>query len=82
MKDLSGKMVVVLVGSIISLLVILATMGATFATPEGVSKQIVLESPYVKDRSLILYRLKQIEGKQDEILKHFRASKRFVPALE
>ena len=76
MKDWSGKLVTVLVGSFLSLLVLLSTMGATFQTEEAVSKQIKLESPYVQDRSLILYRLEQIEKKQDEILK------RLVPAVQ
>ena len=68
MKEWSGKVVTVLVGSILSLLVLLCTMGAAFQTEEAVSKQIVLESPYTKDRSLILYRLEQIEKKLDRLL--------------
>jgi len=75
-KNWNGRLLATLIGCIVSLLVLLATMGATFATPEGVSKQIELESPYVKDQSLILYRLEQIEKKQDEILK------RLVPVPE
>lgn len=51
-----------------SLLVLVATMGATFPTRTAVSKQISLESPYVKDQSLILYRLEQIEKKLDRLL--------------
>ena len=74
MKDWSGKLVTVAVGGLISSLVLLSTLGATFQTEEAVSKQILLESPYVQDRSLIIYRLEQIEKKQDEILK------RLVPA--
>ena len=76
MRDWSGKLVTVLVGSLLSVLVLLCTMGAAFQTEEAVSKQIRLESPYVKDQPLILYRLQQIEEKQDEILK------RLVPASE
>jgi len=68
MKDWSGKVVTVLVGSVLSLLVLLCTMGAAFQTEEAVSKQIVLESPYTKDRSLILFRLEQIEKKLDQLL--------------
>jgi len=68
MKDWSGKVVTVLVGSILSLLVLLCTMGAAFQTEEAVSKQIKLESPYTKDRSLILFRLEQIEKKLDRLL--------------
>lgn len=68
MKDWSGKVVTVLVGSVLSLLVLLCTMGAAFQTEEAVSKQIVLESPYTKDRSLILFRLEQIEKKLDRLL--------------
>lgn len=68
MKDWSGKVVTVLVGSVLSLLVLLCTMGAAFQTEEAVSKQIELESPYTKDRSLILYRLEQIEKKLDQLL--------------
>jgi hypothetical protein len=69
MKDISGRLTATLAGCIVSLLVLLATMGATFATPDDVSKQISLESPYVQDRTLVLYRLEQIEKKQDEILR-------------
>ena len=68
MKDWSGKVVTVLVGSLLSLLVLLCTMGAAFQTEGAVSKQIELESPYTKDRSLILYRLEQIEKKLDQLL--------------
>ena len=68
MKDWSGKVVTVLVGSVLSLLVLLCTMGAAFQTEEAVSKQITLESPYTKDRSLILFRLEQIEKKLDQLL--------------
>lgn len=68
MKDWSGKVVTVLVGSILSLLVLLCTMGTAFQTEGAVSKQIELESPYTKDRSLILYRLEQIEKKLDQLL--------------
>ena len=69
MKNFGGKVLIPLVGCLFSLLVILATMGATFPTKEAVSKQISLESPYVKDQSLILYRLEQIENKLDRLLK-------------
>ena len=68
MKDWSGNVVTVLVGSVLSLLVLLCTMGAAFQTEGAVSKQIELESPYTKDRSLILYRLEQIEKKLDQLL--------------
>lgn len=76
MTDKNGRVVATVAGFAFSLLVLVATMGATYATKDGVSEQIRLESPYVKDRSLILYRLEQIEKKQDEILK------RLVPAPE
>lgn len=72
MKDWTGRIISVLVGSVLSLLVLLATLGATFPTRVDVSKQISLESPYVKDRSLILYRLEQIEKKLDRLLEQER----------
>ncbi len=75
MKDTSGKLVAALAAGLVSMLVLAATAGATFPTRKNVSKQISLESPYVKDQSLILYRLEQIELKQDEILKRLP----FVP---
>lgn len=60
---------VALAGGLISLLVLVATMGATFPTKEAVSRMIAQESPYVKDQSLVLYRLEQIEKKVDLLLK-------------
>lgn len=69
MKDWSGRLLATLVGGLISLLVLVATSGAMYPTKSEVSKMISLESPYAKDQSLILYRLEQIEKKQDEILK-------------
>ncbi len=68
MKDWSGKLVSGLVGFVFTLLVLLATMGATFPTKGAVSRMIEVESPYVKDQSLILYRLEQIEKKLDQLL--------------
>ncbi len=68
MKDLSGKLLATLIGSMLSLLVLAATMGATFPTKGAVSKMISLESPYVKEQSLILYRLERIEEKLDLLL--------------
>jgi len=68
MKNVSGKLVATLVGCVVSLLVLLATAGATFPTKNMVSKMIEVESPYVKDQSLILYRLGQIEKKLDDLL--------------
>ncbi len=63
----SGKIVAVIL-SLASLLVLAATAGATFPTKEAVSKMIAQESPYVKDQSLVLYRLEQIERKVDLLL--------------
>lgn len=71
MKDWSGRLLATLVGCLVSLLVLVTTSGAMYPTKSEVSKMISLESPYVKDQSLILYRLEQIEKKQDEILKRF-----------
>ena len=51
-----------------SLLVLVATLGATFPTKGAISKMIALESPYVQDQSLILYRLGEIEKKLDLLL--------------
>ncbi len=68
MKDWGGRLLATLVGCTVSLLVLTATLGATFQTENDVSRQIALESPYVLDQALILYRLEQIEKKQDEIL--------------
>ena len=68
MKDWGGRLLATLVGGIISLLVLVSTLGATFPTKEAVSKMIVQESPYVRDQSLILYRLEQIEKKLDKLL--------------
>ena len=68
MRDMWGKIAATLAGFVVSLVVLLATMGATFTTEANVSKQVKLESPYVQDRSLILYRLEQIEKKLDDLL--------------
>ena len=68
MKDWGGKILATLVGGILSLLVLVSTMGATFPTKEDVSDMIAVESPYVKDQSLILYRLGRIETKLDKLL--------------
>lgn len=68
MKDAGGRLVASLFGIIVTLVVLLGTMGATFATSEDVSRQIALEAPYVQDRSLILYRLREIEKKLDLLL--------------
>ncbi len=64
MKDWSGKLACTLLGCVISLL----ALGATAVSKDEVSSQISLESPYVQDRSLLLYRLKQIEIKLDRLL--------------
>lgn len=63
----SGKIIAVVL-SLSSLLVLAATVGATFPTKEAVSKMIAQESPYAQDQSLILYRLEQIEKKVDLLL--------------
>lgn len=68
MKDWGGRITATLVGFVASLLILVATMGATFTTEGAVSRQVKLESPYVQDRSLILYRLEQIEKKLDDLL--------------
>lgn len=68
MKDWGGRLLATLAGCVISLAVLLATMGANAVTEAEVSKQIAVESPYVKDRSLILYRLAQIEKKIDIVI--------------
>jgi len=68
MKDWNKPLVMVLGGSTISLLILVATLGATIPTKEIVSRMIAQETPYVQDRSLILYRLKQIEKKLDKLL--------------
>ncbi len=68
MKNWGGKLFCTLAGCLVSLLVLTATMGATFQTETDVSLQIATESPYVKDQSLILYRLEQIEKKLDILL--------------
>ncbi len=68
MRDFGGRILATLVACLFSLLVVLATVGATFPTKDAVSQQIALESPYTKDRSLILYRLRQIEKKLDQLL--------------
>lgn len=73
MKDFGSKLAMVLAASLVSLLVLTATMGATFQTEEGVSRQIEVESPYVKDRNLILHRLGEIEKKLDSIIKYQQA---------
>jgi len=65
---MSNKVVTTLLVGIPSLLVLVATLGATFPTKATVSKMIVLESPYAKDQSLILYRLGEIEKKLDLLL--------------
>ena len=65
MKD---RLISTLIASMISLVVLLAVVGATVPTESAVSKQIKLESPYTGDRSLILYRLEQIEKKLDMLL--------------
>ena len=61
-------MLATVVASFISLLILTVTMGATFQTEEDVAHQISTESPYVQDRSLILYRLESIEKKLDRLL--------------
>lgn len=68
MKDWSGRLLATLVGCVFSLLVLFATLGATFPTKDAVSKMIAQESPYVRDQSLILYRLERIEKKLDDLL--------------
>lgn len=68
MKDWTGRIIGVLVGGLLSLMVLLATLGATFPTRASVSEMIQKESPYVQDRSLILHRLEQIEKKLDQLL--------------
>ena len=65
MKD---RLISTMVSCVLSLLILLAVLGATFPTKSAVSTQIKLESPYVGDRSLILYRLEQIEKKLDMLL--------------
>ena len=62
------KITGVLIGALISFVVLFVTVAATFPTESAVSKMISLESPYVKDRSLILYRLEQIEKKLDKLI--------------
>ena len=57
-----------LIGALLSFAVLFVTVAATFPTGSAVSKMISLESPYVRDRSLILYRLEQIEKKLDKLL--------------
>jgi hypothetical protein len=57
-----------LVGALVSALVLLAAMGATFPTKGEVSRRIEKESPYVADRNLILHRLGEIERKVDKLL--------------
>lgn len=76
MDDWKGKLIAVLVGALIAGATLVIPVMASFPTTEEVSKQVRLESPYVKDQSLILYRLEQIEKKQDEILQ------RLAPAPE
>lgn len=76
MDDWKGKLIAVLVGALITGATLIIPVMASFPTTEEVSKQVRLESPYVRDQSLILYRLEQIEKKQDEILQ------RLVPAPE
>jgi len=68
-KNWSNRLLITLVGCLVSLVVLTATMGTTFQTEADVSLQIATESPYVKDQSLILYRLEQIERKLDLLLK-------------
>ena len=68
MKSWGTGLFVTLVGGILSLLILVATLGATFPTKEDVSDMIAVESPYVKDQSLILYRLGRIETKLDKLL--------------
>lgn len=63
MKDWLGKVI-----AIASVLAVVATVGANFPTKDAVSKMIAQESPYVKDQSLILHRLEQIERKVDKLL--------------
>ena len=67
MKDAGGRILATLVGCIVSLLVMVATLGAA-PSKADISKMIQLEAPYVADRSLILYRLEQIEKKLDLLL--------------
>jgi len=62
------RIISTMVSGLVSLLILLAVLGATFPTKNAVSNQIKLESPYTKDRSLILYRLEQIEKKLDTLL--------------
>lgn len=68
MKDWSSRIFTMLGGCILSLLVLVAVTGATIPTRKAVSQMIVTESPYVRDRDLILYRLEQIEKKLDLLL--------------
>lgn len=68
MKNYGGRILATLIGVVLSLIVLLATLGATFPTKAEVSRMIQIESPYVKDESLILYRLEQIEEKLDRLL--------------
>lgn len=68
MKEWSGKIIAVLIGALISLSALVATFAATSVSEADVVKMITLESPYVQDRSLILYRLEQIENKLDRLL--------------
>jgi hypothetical protein len=53
-RDWTGRVVGVLVGSLLSLLVLMATMGSTYPSRGAVEKMIANESPYVKDQRLIL----------------------------
>jgi hypothetical protein len=69
MKDWGGRLLATLVGFVFSLLLLIATIGASSPSRAEVSKMILLESPYVQDQKLLLYRLKQIEGKLDELLR-------------
>ena len=68
MSNGTGKRIATILGVALSVLVISATLGATFPTKEAISQMIATESPYVKDQSLILYRLASIERKLDKVL--------------
>ena len=55
-------------GFVLSAGVLAVTLGAILPTKGMVSAMISLESPYVKDRNLILYRLEQIDKKLNQLL--------------
>lgn len=68
MKDWSISLCIGLVTCLVTLVVLTATLGASFVTEDDVSRQVATESPYVRDRSLILFRLERIEKKLDTLL--------------